>query len=85
MTYSEGCLRTCVNGTYHTSQPLANVTIAGVSSAPKGVSMLTGGKHCDPATINMSYANATVRITGLERYFGNGAWETNVELCLHLD
>ncbi|KAK5108679.1 hypothetical protein LTR62_008084 [Meristemomyces frigidus] len=81
-SYSDSCLKTSVNGTYHATPPLANITIAGVSRGPTGLSLMIAGQECEVGPVVLSYVGSTVRITGLETFTGEGAWQGDVELTL---
>lgn len=67
--YADSTLTASVTGTYVTSQPLANVTIAGISGRPTGCNL-----DSEQGNVDMSYADGVLRITGLEDYTTDGAW-----------
>ncbi|KAK3678865.1 hypothetical protein LTR78_001318 [Recurvomyces mirabilis] len=81
-SYSDSCLKTSINGTYHSTPPLANITIAGVGKAPCGLSLTIAGQECEVGAVVLSHLNETVSITGLEAFTGEGAWQGEMELIL---
>lgn len=40
-----------------------------------------GGKKCDSNDLDTSYDNGVLRVSGLEKSTGNGAFEDELNLC----
>jgi len=66
-----GSLYATATGTYNASQPLANVTVLGVSAAPKNLT-LNGASVSSGWTFNSS--SGTLAVTGLSSSTSEGAW-----------
>jgi alpha-glucosidase len=80
-SYHANILTARVNGSYHSTAPLANITIAGLASTPQSVHLTVGSRKCSAENLSMQCDdNGVLRITGLERYTADGAWEGDVEL-----
>ncbi|TKA74673.1 hypothetical protein B0A55_04709 [Friedmanniomyces simplex] len=83
-TYANNTLHGTVSGDYHDGIPLANITIAGISSRPHQVSVNSGGKSCNTERAKLSYSNGGVlSITGLEQATYGGAWRGDLTVKLH--
>lgn len=67
--YANNVLTASVSGNYVTTQPLANVTIAGLPSRPTGCNF---GQA--QGNVHLNYADGVLRISGLEGYTTDGAW-----------
>ncbi|KAF2714515.1 glycoside hydrolase family 31 protein [Pleomassaria siparia CBS 279.74] len=101
-TYADGCLKYTSEGSYASTQPLANITVAGLQSTPhdyghgpyanrsssywghgkpKGSTLEFGGKNCSSDGRSVSYSNGVLKVTGLEKDTGNGAFESALSLC----
>jgi alpha-glucosidase len=80
-SYHHNTLTAHVNGSYHSTAPLANITIAGLASTPQSVHLTMGSRKCSSENLFMQCDdNGVLRITGLEQYTGDGAWEGDIEL-----
>ena len=79
--FADNCLTTSIEGTYHSAPPLANITIAGVEAMPKGLSMQIAGRECDVDQLAVKHDEGGVlRITGVEQFTQQGAWEGEMEM-----
>lgn len=81
-TYAEDCLTTKINGTYHATAPLGNVTIAGVKGPMTGLSLTIGGQPCEVGQISVVPEGDVLRFRGLEQFTPNGAWQGEMEMKL---
>lgn len=71
LTASNGSLYASSHGTYPDANKLANVTILGVQSAPKKVSLNGAAVSCE---VNYNSTSKVVSIRGLESMTSKGAW-----------
>ncbi|OCL09798.1 glycoside hydrolase family 31 protein [Glonium stellatum] len=74
---SQGCLSSKTIGAYLDTNPLANVTVMGVSSCSGKVSL--NGKPVSSG-VNYDKASSVLAITGLNKLTSSGAWKQNWEL-----
>ena len=63
-----------MTGDYVDSNPLANITIAGVPESVKLTPLSIAGTDCSQSDIKVTRENTTVYVTGLESVTGQGAW-----------
>lgn len=81
-SYADSTLTTSMQGSYHAAPPLANITIAGVENAPTGLSLTFGGQPCEVGDVVFNYEDGVVRLTGMEEFTPEGAWEGELYLKL---
>jgi hypothetical protein len=81
-TFAKDRMTTHINGTYSTSSPLTNITIAGIKNRPHRIRLRVGGAKCDGSKIAWTHANNTLRVTGLDNFFNSGAFESAMDLRL---
>ncbi|QIW98151.1 hypothetical protein AMS68_003669 [Peltaster fructicola] len=67
-------------GNYKDTNPLANVTIAGVSAAPKSIAVSCGGQASNSP--KFQYTNGTLFITELQESTQGGAWSRDLVIKL---
>lgn len=79
-SYSAGTLKTSVNGTYSAAPPLSNVTIAGVTSLPKGMNLNVGGQPCEIGTVQLVHGANVLYASRFETFTSAGAWEGEMEM-----
>ncbi|KAF2716784.1 glycoside hydrolase family 31 protein [Polychaeton citri CBS 116435] len=82
-SYADSCLTTTITGDYTVVGQLANVTVAGISSEPSGLSVSIGGESCSSASL--SYSGTTVQVTGIESCTSSPAWESELKICLNAE
>lgn len=70
---ANGTLTSSSFGDYNVSQPLANITILGVSKEPKQVEF-------DGSEVDFTYSNQTVFVNDLDEYTEEGAFANQFEL-----
>jgi alpha-glucosidase len=70
---TNGTLYASATGTYPDTNPLANITILGVSAASKMVTL--NGKSLSPGTFNET--TGSLSITGLQSATSGGAWKSD--------
>lgn len=71
-----------MEGDYNDGLPLANITIAGVQTLPKSVSITIGGKAYDASGATFAYENGALQISNLESTTSVGIWSGDVEITL---
>lgn len=81
-SFKNNALVANVTGNYQDTNPLANVTIPGLSAAPRCVAVYTGGKQVYNGDVKYQYTNGTLFITGLQGATQGGAWSSNLEIRL---
>lgn len=82
-TYVNNTLRASVSGVYEDGLPLANITIAGITSRPRGVDVQLGGQRCNTGGAKLMYGDGDVLfITALEEATKAGAWSGNLGVQL---
>jgi hypothetical protein len=79
-SYSNNTLTSTVTGSYSDTNPLANITIAGLTAQPSGLSMSIGGIQLSTDGISQSYTNGTLMLTGLSSMTESGAWSENLQV-----
>lgn len=82
MSFSNATLTASVSGDYNDGLPLANITIAGLRSAPKSVSITIGGQEQDCNGAKSSFQDGVLSITNLESATENGIWSADVTISL---
>lgn len=77
LTVSKGCLSATPTGSFKNTNPLANVTVLGLDSAPKTV------KLNDASLKSFMYSSSTkvLDVTGLGAMTSEGAWTKEWRLC----
>lgn len=80
-SYADHTLTTSINGTYHAAPSLANMTIVGVDK-PTGFSLMMGGQPCEVGEVVYDHADGVVRLTGLDEFTPDGAWEGELYMKL---
>ncbi|KAK5144273.1 hypothetical protein LTR04_001631, partial [Oleoguttula sp. CCFEE 6159] len=80
LSYANNKLTASVTGSYHSAPALANVTIAGVSALPAGMTLTVGGQPCETGVIQLVQGGGVLYVTGLETFTTAGAWEGNIEM-----
>ncbi|KAF2168529.1 glycoside hydrolase family 31 protein [Zasmidium cellare ATCC 36951] len=83
--YADGVLSTHINGTYKSSPPLANVTLAGVPGHLTGLSLTISGQPCEVGEVAVDPGDGVLRISGLEEFTPEGAWEGEMVMKLSFD
>nr|OQO24766.1 hypothetical protein B0A51_07791 [Rachicladosporium sp. CCFEE 5018] len=78
--FANNVLSTQIEGSYHASAPLANVTVAGISQKPQYVSLFIGKQQCEAQKLIVEYKDNTVYVTGLEQFTQGGAFEQALNL-----
>jgi hypothetical protein len=68
------------DGSYHSAAHLANITIAGLATKPQHVKLNVGSQSCRSENLSVHYDSGVLKVTGLERYTGSGAWEEDIEV-----
>ena len=81
-TYSNGCLRSSIEGPYQESAALANITIIGMKSEPSSCCIAYAGSQCQGGQVDTQYSNGVLRITGMEQSTQGGAFAEALELRL---
>jgi hypothetical protein len=81
-SYSNNTLTSTVTGNYPDTNPLANITITGLTAQPSGLSWSLGGTQLPTNGISQSYSNGTLKLTGLSSATGSGAWSENLQVSL---
>ncbi|TKA83915.1 hypothetical protein B0A55_00179 [Friedmanniomyces simplex] len=79
-SYTDNCLSTTINGTYHAAPPLANVTIAGATSLPKSLSLTIAGQPCEVSDVVLDYSAGVLYVRGIEQFTPSGAWEGEMKM-----
>lgn len=94
-SYSDNCLYYSSEGSYHSAQPLSNITITGLAASPNGhylkrddypsgppqeVSCNYGGKDQDSG-LQTSYENGVLKVSGTADITSDGAFEQEMKLC----
>ncbi|KAK0919234.1 hypothetical protein LTR57_010985 [Friedmanniomyces endolithicus] len=79
-SYTNNCLSTTINGTYHAAPPLANVTVAGAPSLPKGMSLTIAGQPCEVSKVALDYSGGVLYVSGIEPFTPGGAWEGEMRM-----
>ncbi|KAK0880551.1 hypothetical protein LTR87_005673 [Friedmanniomyces endolithicus] len=79
-SYTNNCLSTTINGTYHAAPPLANVTVAGAPSLPKGMSLTIAGQPCEVSKVALDYSGGVLYVSGIEPSTPGGAWEGEMRM-----
>jgi hypothetical protein len=79
-SYANNTLTSTVTGSYPDTNPLANITIAGLTSQPSGLTLSVGGNQVSTNGISQSYSNSTLMLTGLSSVTKSGAWSGNMKL-----
>ena len=77
-SFSDGSLNVRSWGLYPSGAALANITIAGLDREPRGLELKVGIHFA--TMLQSSYADGTLRITGLEGNTAMGAFEEDIEL-----
>ncbi|QKX61394.1 uncharacterized protein TRUGW13939_08542 [Talaromyces rugulosus] len=80
--YENGAIIASTHGTYHAPPALANFTIAGLHTEPRGFQFRSNNKLYHSRPGNLNYKNGTAYITGLEQYTSTGAFEHSFQLNL---
>ncbi|KAI9696289.1 MAG: hypothetical protein M1820_008212 [Bogoriella megaspora] len=80
--YTNDTLTASIEGSYHATAPLANITIAGVSSLPNDLSLTVANQPCETRTLSLVYGGDVLYVTGIEAFTNGGAWEGELELKL---
>lgn len=71
-----------VSGSYQDSNPLANVTIAGLQAQPKSISVTSGGRPYQSGHVHFQYSDSTLFITGLQGATAGGVWSADLSIQL---
>lgn len=79
--FSKNRLTSHINGTYATSAPLKQITIAGIKNRPRGIRLRVGGSKCDERKLAWTHTNDTLSVSGLEN-FSKTAFEGALDLRL---
>lgn len=74
MSYANSALTASVSGDYNDGLPLANLTIAGLTQAPKSVSVSIGGDEKDCSAANYAFQDGVLSITNLAGCTQEGIW-----------
>ena len=77
-SYNCGILIARAWGSYLSTSPLENITIAGLEHQPRHVSLDVGNRHIDRLAVE--YNDRTLWITGLALYTQPGGWESQLVL-----
>ncbi|KAJ4292426.1 hypothetical protein N0V90_009088 [Kalmusia sp. IMI 367209] len=81
-TFANNSLSYTSEGSYHASQPLANITITGLQAQPKGVSLTYGNHERDTSQIATSFEDGVLKITGTGNFTADGAFQEDLKLNL---
>lgn len=81
-TYSDGCLRSSIEGSYQESAALANITIVGLKSEPSIYCVGYASSQCQDAQLDTQFSNGVLRISGMEQSTQGGAFAEVLELRL---
>lgn len=76
--FKNNVLSAKISGKYADGNPLANVTIAGLTAAPKCVFVQTGDRKAKGGKVQFKYENTTLFITNLQSATSNGAWSSDL-------
>ncbi|KAK5679449.1 hypothetical protein LTS10_008267 [Elasticomyces elasticus] len=83
-SFANNTLHATVSGEYNDGLPLANITIAGISSHTHRVSVSSGGKACNSRGARFDHSNGGVLfITGLQHATSGGARSGDLTVELH--
>lgn len=77
-SYANGSFNSTISGSYDDNLPLANVTVAGISSCPKSISV--NGKTASGAKLSCS--NGVLSVTNLEKATSGGVWNKALSFTL---
>ncbi|KAK3656414.1 hypothetical protein LTR56_003117 [Elasticomyces elasticus] len=82
-SFTNNTVHATVSGEYNDGLPLANITIAGISSHTHRVSVSLGGKACNSRGAKFDHSNGGVlSITGLQHATSGGAWSGDLTVEL---
>lgn len=73
-TYANSTLTADIKGHFNDNLPLANVTIAGATKAPKSVSVSIGGKMRDSSCVESTFDSGVLYLNGLANATQGGVW-----------
>lgn len=85
MTFSNDVLEATVSGDYNDDLPLANVTIAGLKTAPKSVSITVAGHQLDCNGAHSSFADGVLTVANLQSATANGIWRGDITIMFGQD
>jgi alpha-glucosidase len=81
-TYANNSLSFTSEGSYHASQPLANITIAGLKEEPHSISMRYGSHECNSSQIITGYSAGVLRLANTAQFTPDGAFQEDLKLEL---
>lgn len=82
LNFAKNSLSTKIHGSYMDANPLANVTIAGIKTAPKSISVNCGGKKSSSSAVQFHLQGEALYITGLESATKGGVWNNELVITL---
>lgn len=80
MSFCNNVLKAKVSGDYNDGLPLANITIAGLKSDPKSVSITIDGHKKDCHRAHSSFEDGVLTVTNLEGATKTGIWSGDVTI-----
>lgn len=81
-SFKNNTLTSVPHGDYQDTNALANVTIAGLQTASKAISITLGGRQASTQGVETQYANQTLYITGLDVATKGGAYNNELVISL---
>ena len=72
-----------MSGNFQDDLPLANITIAGISSKPQSITLSLDGKQQGTKDVKLALSNTSaLYITGLEKATSAGVWNAKLKVTL---
>jgi len=79
LTYANSTLTADITGQYNDNLPLANVTIAGATKAPKSVSVTIAGQKQNSGSVMSRLDSGVLYLTGFANATQGGVWRGDGE------